>query len=440
MNDLILLNGHCYINGELQKTDIAVSNNKISEIGDLKNSEAHEVIDLDGQTVIPGAIDTQVHFREPGNEHKETIHTGSKSAALGGITAFFEMPNTSPSTTNRKELQRKLDIAKETSFTNYAFYIGGTRTNCEDIRECIKMDGLCGVKIFLGSSTGDLLLTEEDAIYNLFKEINLPFAIHSEDEAILTKNKNELPEKPNVELHSVWRSAEAALSSTKKITALARRAERKIHVLHISTKEEIDYLIQQKDICSFEITPQHLYLSAPDCYEKWGSLAQMNPPIRSKDHQDRLWEAVINDEVDVIGSDHAPHLLNEKEKPYPQSPSGIPGVQTIFPLMLNAHLEGKISIRQLVNYFCENPVKLFNIQNKGKIEIGKDADFTIFSDKETSLNKSDMGYKCGWTPFHEKKLKGKVEMTIIGGKVVMRDNKIIVSPSEVPTNPLQFGR
>ena len=182
----------------------------------------------------------------------------------------------------------------------------------------------------MGSSTGDLLLTEEDAIYNLFKEINLPFAIHSEDEAILTKNKNELPENPNVELHSVWRSTEAALSSTKKITALARRAERKIHVLHISTKEEIDYLIQQKDICSFEITPQHLYLSAPDCYEKWGSLAQMNPPIRSKDHQDRLWEAVINDEVDVIGSDHAPHLLDEKEKPYPESPSGIPGVQTIF--------------------------------------------------------------------------------------------------------------
>ena len=244
-------------------------------------------------TIIPGAIDTQVHFREPGNTHKEDLATGSRAAALGGITSFFEMPNTNPSTTTKEAMEKKLAIASEKSVVNYAFFIGATEDNMEEIKSCQGMSGVCGVKIFLGSSTGSLLLNDEKVILELFKNIPMMFSIHSEDEEIMKENFSKLPDNPGVHLHSSWRSPESALSSTKKIIALAHKANKKIHVLHISTKEEVDFLIQNKDVCTFEITPQHLHLHAPDCYERLGSFSQMNPPIREIDHQERLWEAVL---------------------------------------------------------------------------------------------------------------------------------------------------
>ena len=437
MFDCLLLNAQCFIEGELVYTDIALENGKIKKLGVLKNEKATEVYDCKDMTIIPGVIDTQVHFREPGNTHKEDLASGSRAAALGGVTSFFEMPNTNPSTTTKEAMEKKLAIASEKSVVNYAFFIGATENNIEEIKSCQGMSGLCGVKIFLGSSTGSLLLNDEKVILELFKNIPMMFSIHSEDEEIMKKNFSKLPTTPPVHLHSSWRSPESALSSTKKIIALAHKANKKIHVLHISTKEEVDFLIENKKVCTFEITPQHLHLHAPDCYERLGSFSQMNPPIREMEHQKRLWEAVANNEVAILGSDHAPHTVEEKKQPYPTSPSGIPGAQTIFPLMLNACMENKISLNQLVNYFVKNPVEVFKIKNKGQIKKGFDGDLTIFSNRDFTIKNEDQASKCGWTPFDGKRLKGRVEMTVVGGKVVMRDNKIITR-EELSSSAVEF--
>jgi len=435
MIEKILVNGTIYKNGSLQKLNIGIDHGRICYVGN-EVPKSNETIDCMGLTILPGMIDTQVHFRDPGATHKEDLQTGSISAALGGITTFFDMPNTAPSTTTKEELRKKVSMAQEKCITNYGFFIGATEENLEEIKRTIGLDGLCGVKIFLGSSTGDLLLENKKIIEKMFQEIPIMFSIHSEDEQIMRANKAKLI-NPTVMDHFKWRSKEAALSSTKKIIELAKRANKKIHVLHISTAEEVDFLIENKQHATFEITPQHLHLYAPDCYERLGSLAQMNPPIREKYHQDRLWLAVKNNEVSILGSDHAPHTKEEKSKPYPASPSGIPGVQTIFPLMLNACLEGKLTLQQLVSYMCENPVKIFKIKNKGEISIDFDADLTIVDlNKKTKITNQSITSKVGWTPFDGQELLGGVEMTIVRGTIVMRDGKICTTPTKSTKQPI----
>ena len=324
--DLLIKNGSCFVDNKLQKVDLAISNSKIQEIGDLKNLKAKETIDAGGLTVLPGVIDTQVHFREPGSTDVEDLESGSKAAVLGGVTSVFEMPNTNPPTSNQTEFNKKLNLAKNRMFSNYAFYFGATPQNTDDLKKVDKLEGCCGVKLFAGSSTGNLLVKDEKDIEKVISNSSKIVSIHSEDEDILNLRKKFI-KKGDVSSHPFWRNEECAMSSTRRVVKIAERYNKKIHVLHVTTKEEVEFLSRYKGNVSFEITPQHLSISAPECYIKLGSLAQMNPPIREKKHQDMLWKAIRDDVADIIGSDHAPHSLENKKKEYPETPSGMPGVQ-----------------------------------------------------------------------------------------------------------------
>ena len=428
MLDLIIRNGHCYIQGELKNVDVAVKNGKIPKIGQI-SEEAKEEINTKDRIVLPGCIDTQTHFREPGSTDTEDLHSGSRAAIVGGITSVFEMPNTNPPTSNMKEFQRKLDLAKDRMYCNYAFYFGATAENSKDLASLSDLEGCCGIKLFAGSSTGNLLVAEETDIDKVFQNSSKVVAVHSEDEAILNINKK-LIKNGDVHTHPIWRSAECAMSSTRRIVRIAERYNKKAHILHVTTKEEIDFLSQHKGNITFEITPQHLTLFSPDCYNKLGTYAQMNPPIRDKSHYDRLWYAVRNNYNDTIGSDHAPHLKANKEKEYPNSPSGMPGVQTLMPVMLNHVNDGKLTLDQLINFVCENPVKIFGIKNKGFIKEGYDADFTVVDmNKIIEIKNENIESKCKWSPFNGDKFKGTPVATIVNGEVKMKDGKIIGNAS-----------
>tara|TARA_A100000164_G_scaffold283111_1_gene255681 strand:+ start:5154 stop:6461 length:1308 start_codon:yes stop_codon:yes gene_type:complete len=431
MLDLIIKNGTCFIDGKLSKSDIGVKNGKITHINDLQKEKTNNTIDAEGKIVFAGLMDTQVHFREPGSVDSEDLHSGSRAAIVGGITSVFEMPNTNPPTTNFDEFQKKINIGKG-MYCNHAFYFGATAENYEILEKLKDLEGCCGIKLFAGSSTGNLLVDKEDDIEKVFKHASKVVAVHSEDEEILNLRKK-LIEKGNVKTHPVWRNEEVAISSTRKIVKIAKRLNKKAHILHVTTKEEVDFLSQNKGNITFEITPQHLTMFAPDCYEKLGSYAQMNPPIRDKSHYDRLWYAIRNDYNDTIGSDHAPHLKIKKEMSYPDSPSGMPGVQTILPVMLNHMNDGKIKLNQIVKFLCENPVKIFGIKNKGYIKKDFDADFTIVDlNKVIEIKNENIESKCGWSPFNGYKFKGTPIYTIIGGEIKMKDGKIIGEPTGKP--------
>ena len=431
MLDLIIKNGQCYIDRKLEDKDLAVKDGKILKIGKIQE-EAKEVYDAKKQIVLPGCIDTQTHFREPGSTDTEDLHTGSRAAVAGGITAVFEMPNTNPPTSNIEEFQRKLDLAKNRMYCNYAFYFGATADNANQLAKLNDLEGCCGIKLFAGSSTGNLLVADEKDIDKVFQNSSKVVAVHSEDEEILNKNKK-LIKKGDVHSHAVWRSEEAAMSSTRRIVRIAERYNKKAHVLHISTKQEIDFLSQHKGNITFEITPQHLTIYAPDCYDKLGTYAQMNPPLRDKSHYDRFWYAVKNNLNDTIGSDHAPHLKVNKDKDYPNSPSGMPGVQTLLPVMLHHVNDGKLSLKQLINLVCENPIKIFGIKNKGFIKKGYDADFTIVDmNKDIKIQNINIESKCGWSPFDGFTFKGSPVATIINGKIKMLNGKILGNPEGLP--------
>ena len=431
MLDLIIKNGKCYIDGELKDVDVAIKDGKIHQIGQI-SEETKKTMNLEGLIVLPGCIDTQTHFREPGSTNTEDLHSGSRAAIAGGITSVFEMPNTNPPTSTKNEFQIKLDLAKNRMYCNYAFYFGATAGNSNELADLKNLEGCCGIKLFAGSSTGNLLVADEDDIDTVFKNSSKVVAVHSEDEAILNVNKK-LIKKGDVHSHPVWRSAECAISSTRRIVRIAEKYNKKAHILHITTKEEIDFLSKHKGNITFEITPQHLTIYAPDCYDQLGTYAQMNPPLRDKSHYDRLWYAVKNNFNDTIGSDHAPHLKENKEKEYPNSPSGMPGVQTLMPVMLNHVNDGKLTLNQLMNFMCENPVKIFGIKNKGFIKEGFDADFTIVDmNKIIKIKNENIESKCGWSPFDGYKFKGTPVTTIVGGNIKMKDEKILGEPEGTP--------
>jgi len=431
---LIIKNGSCYIDGKLTKTDVGLSSNKIKKIGKIELNSA-KVYDATDKIVLPGIIDTQVHFREPGSTDAEDLESGSRAAVLGGVTSLFEMPNTNPPTSNLVEFDKKLQAAKNRMHSNYAFYFGATPDNTDQLAKLKDVEGCCGVKLFAGSSTGNLLVDKEADIEKVISSSDRIVSIHSEDEDII-KLRKKFIKKGDVHSHPEWRNVECAMSSTRRVVKIAERYNKKIHVLHITTKEEVDFLAMHKKNVTFETTPQHLTLYAPDCYEKLGSYAQMNPPLRTKEHYDRLWVAIKNNVVDVLGSDHAPHLKENKDKEYPNSPSGMPGVQTIFPVMLNHVSDGKLTLQQLINLMCENPCKIFGIKNKGFIKEGFDADLTIADmNKEVIIKNEMIASKCGWTPFNNYKVKGFPVGTIVNGNLVMSDGKVII---ESKGTPLKF--
>ncbi|MBM3630965.1 MAG: dihydroorotase [Alphaproteobacteria bacterium] len=433
MLDLIIKNGQSYINKELKKCDIGVKDGKITNIGKIA-IESKDIIDADGLLVLPGCIDTQTHFREPGSTETEDLHSGSRAAIVGGITSVFEMPNTNPPTSNKFEFQRKLALAKNRMYCNYGFFFGATADNAKDLGDLKNLEGCCGIKLFVGSSTGNLLVANENDIEQVFKNSSKVVAVHSEDEEILNLRKKLIVEG-NVHSHPLWRNEECAIVSTRRIVRIAEKYKKKAHILHVTTKQEVDFLSKHKSNITFEITPQHLTMFAPDCYDKLGTYAQMNPPIRDKSHYDRLWFAVKNNLNDTIGSDHAPHLKENKEKIYPKSPSGMPGVQTLMPVMLNHINEGKLSLQQLMNFVCENPVKIFGIKNKGFIKEGYDADFTVVDmDKKIKITNQNIESKCKWSPFDGLEFKGTPVLTIIAGQIKMRNGKILGHPEGKPLN------
>ena len=431
---LIIKNGSCYIDGKLTKTDIGLSGNKIQKIGKIELNSS-KVYDATNKVVLPGIIDTQVHFREPGSTDAEDLESGSRAAVLGGVTSLFEMPNTNPPTSNLVEFDKKLQAANNRMHSNYAFYFGATPDNTDQLARLKDVEGCCGVKLFAGSSTGNLLVDKEADIEKVISSSDRVVSIHSEDEDIINLRKKFI-RKGDVHSHSEWRNVECAMSSTRRVVKIAERYNKKIHVLHVTTKDEVDFLAMHKKNVTFETTPQHLTLYAPDCYDKLGTYAQMNPPLRTKEHYGRLWVAIKNNIVDVLGSDHAPHLKENKDKEYPNTPSGMPGAQTIFPVMLDHVNNGKLTLQQLINLMCENPCRIFGIKNKGYIKEGFDADLTIADmNKEVTIKNEMIASKCGWTPFNNHKVKGFPVGTIVNGYLVMSDGKVIL---ESKGTPLKF--
>ncbi|MDC2965945.1 dihydroorotase [Alphaproteobacteria bacterium] len=433
--DLIITGGEVFLpNSSIEKIDIGIKDSKIVELGDLSKKDCEKKIVVNNLIVLPGAIDSQVHFREPGLTHKEDIMNGTKGAILGGVTSIFEMPNTNPSTTTEAALNEKISIAQKNAYCNYSFFVGAAKENIENLKKLERLPGCCGVKIFMGSSTGDLLVEDDDSLRKILASGNRRVAIHSEDEYRLRERKHLVEDsKVGVSSHPLWRDSQTAIRSTQRLLKIAQETKRKIHVLHISTGDEILILKKFKNFSTCEVTPQHLFFYAPDCYENLGSLAQMNPPIRDKSHNIGLWKGIEEKIVDVIGSDHAPHTLEEKKKEYPNCPSGMTGVQTILPIMLDFVNKGKLGINDLVRLLCYNPAKIYNMKSKGEIKIGNDADFSIVDlNKEFTITNEWIASKSGWTPYNGLKITGLPVFTVVNGKIVMQDSEIISPPIGEP--------
>jgi dihydroorotase len=375
--------------------------------------------------VLPGVIDTQVHFREPGLTQKEDLETGSRSAVLGGVTAVFEMPNTNPLTTSAEALADKVARGHHRMHCDFAFYVGGTRENTRDLAELERLPGCCGIKVFMGSSTGSLLVEDDAGVRDVLKNIRRRAAFHSEDEYRLNERKGARIEG-DPRSHPVWRDEITALQCTQRLVALARETGKRIHVLHVTTAQEIAFLAAHKDVASVELTPHHLTMAAPECYERLGTLAQMNPPVRDATHRAALWRGLDQGVVDVLGSDHAPHTRDEKAKPYPASPSGMTGVQTLVPLMLDHVNAGRLTLARLVDLTSAGPNRLFGIANKGRIAVGYDADFTVVDLKRReTITNAKVGSRAGWTPYDGVTVTGWPVGTVVRGQRVMWDGEIV---------------
>ena len=430
--DVLVRGGTCVTPGGTALADIGVRDGRIAAIGELRGDDAATVIDARGLHVLPGVIDSQCHFREPGLTQKEDIGTGSQCAAMGGVTTFFEMPNTHPPTTTAELLEWKVARARQTSMVDFAFYVGATTENATHLGELEQLPGCAGVKVFLGSSTGTLLVDDPAVLAQVLASGTRRAAFHSEDEARL-KARRPLAEGQRVHVHPLWRDEECAVRSTTALIAAARLAKRQVHVLHVTTAEEIPLLAAARDIATFEVTPQHLTLHAPDCYDALGTRAQMNPPIREERHQLALWEAVRSGLVDVLGSDHAPHTLAEKAKPYPQSPSGMPGVQTLLPLMLTHMANGRLSLERVVDLTAHGPARIFGLTDKGRLEVGRHADLTLVDlKKKHVITAAEQKTRCGWTPFEGFEATGWPLMTVSRGRIVMRDGELQGEPGGLP--------
>jgi dihydroorotase len=415
--------------------DIGISGGRIAEIGGLGNATAAETIDCKGLHILPGVIDTQVHFREPGLTQKEDLETGSRSAVMGGVTAVFEMPNTDPLTVTEAAFSDKIKRARHRMHCDFAFFIGGTRENVQDLPELERAPGCAGVKVFIGSSTGALLVEDDASLHRIFAVIRRRAAFHAEDEYRLNERKG-LRVEGDPRSHPIWRDETAALMATERLVKLARESGKRIHVLHISTRQEIEFLRDHKDVASCEATPHHLTLAAPECYERLGTRAQMNPPVRSVEHRDGIWRGIEQGIIDVLGSDHAPHTLAEKAKSYPASPSGMTGVQTLVPVMLDHVNAGRLSLQRLVDLTSAGPARLYNIACKGRIAAGYDADFTVVDLKRSeTITNQWIASRAGWTPYDGVRVTGWPVGTLLRGARVMWQGEL-TTPSR--GEPVRF--
>ncbi|WP_439599857.1 dihydroorotase [Devosia sp.] len=425
--ETIFKNGTVVNHDGVHQTDIAVNDGRIVALGDLGAAAAGNVVDCTGLHVLPGVIDSQVHFREPGLTHKEDLESGSLSAVMGGVTGVFEMPNTNPLTTTRDTFEEKIRLGTRRMHCDFAFYIGGTHDNVAELPELERLPGCAGVKVFMGSSTGSLLVPDDDGVEAILGAISRRAAFHSEDEYRLEERKPlRVPGDPSS--HPVWRDPEAAMLSTRRLVALARKTGKRVHILHISTAEEMVFLAAHKDVASVEVTPHHLTLDET-AYARLGTYAQMNPPVRDKAHRDGIWAGVANGVADVLGSDHAPHTREEKDHPYPQSHSGMTGVQTLVPIMLDHVNAGRMSLERFVDMSSHGPNRLFGIANKGRIAVGYDADLTVVDLKRReTITNAWVKSRAGWTPYDGVTVTGWPVGTIVRGNTVMWQGDL-VTPS-----------
>ena len=419
----LIRNATCVFPDSTHKSNVLVEASKILDIAASDATQADEVVDASGLYLIPGAIDDQVHFRDPGLTHKEDIHTGSRGCAKGGITSFFEMPNTKPATVTVERLHEKLAIGASKSLVNYAFYIGATPDNVEELAKAQRTPG---IKIFIGSSTGNLLVDEQAALERIFAETTLPICAHCEDETTVRANAERLGGGSSHFDHSKIRNHEAAVIATKRAIDLAVRHNHHFHVLHVSTADEIPLIAANKPIITAECCPHHLLFNIKD-YERLGSLVQMNPSIKTQADCDALWQAMLDGIIEVIATDHAPHTSEEKAQPYPASPSGLPAVENSMSLMLDRANKGLCTLENVVQWMCQAPADVWSVANKGRIAEGYDADLVLVDmDAERTIRNEDQLTKCGWTPWDGVTVKGIPVRTWVMGKTVYADGAVNV--------------
>lgn len=425
--DLILKGGTVVNHDGEGARDLGIRGGRFAAIGDLSRASAGEVVDCRGLHLLPGVIDSHVHFREPGLTHKEDLESGSLSAIMGGVTAVFEMPNTDPTTTTAEAVADKVKRAHHRMHCDFAFYVGATRENTRQLGELEMLPGVCGVKVFMGSSTGSLLIEDDDGVRAVLQNIRRRAAFHSEDEYRL-RERMDLRVEGDPRSHPVWRDAQAALLCTQRLIALARETGKRIHVLHVTTKEEAAFLGQHKDVATVEVTPAHLTLAAPECYERLGTLAQLNPPIRDAAHRAGLWHAIAQGVIDSVGSDHSPHTREEKSHSYPKTHSGMTGVQTLVPVMLDHVSAGRLSLLRFVDLTSAGPARVFNIAAKGRIAVGYDADLTVVDLKRRETIRDDwVASRAGWTPYSGVSVTGWPVGTLVRGSRVMWEGSLVAA-------------
>jgi len=422
--DLVLKGGTVVNHAGEGLADLGVRDGRIAAIGDIGEGVAGKTVNATGLHILPGVIDTQVHFREPGLTHKEDLESGSRSAVLGGVTAVFEMPNTKPATTSAQALADKIALATGRMLCDFAFFVGATRDNVDELLELEVLPGAAGIKVFMGSSTGSLLVADDAGLHAILKTIRRRASFHAEDEPRLNDRKS-LRVEGDPRSHPIWRDETAAFKATQRLVMIAHETGARVHVLHVSTAQEMDYLAGHKDVASVETTPHHLTLEAPGCYERLGTRAQMNPPVRDAAHRAGIWTGLVNGVVDVLGSDHAPHTRGEKAKTYPASPSGMTGVQTLVPIMLDHVNAGRLSLLRFVDLTSAGPARLFDIAGKGRIAVGYDADLTVVDLKRRqTITDKWIASRAGWTPYDGVSVAGWPVGTLVRGRKVMWEGSL----------------
>ena len=435
--DLVIRNALITTSKFSELGDIAVSEGKIAAVGNV-DGNGDEEFDAKGLTLIPGLIDTQVHFREPGLEHKEDLESGTRAAIMGGVTSIFEMPNTNPTTTTAGALKDKLNRADGRAWCDYSFFVGATNENVEQLGALEMLPGCPGIKVFMGSSTGPLLVGDDEHLLRVLQNGSRRMPVHAEDEPRNRERKSLLSSDPHPREHPFLRDAESARLATERILRLSEASGRPIHILHISTKDELPLIVEAKRKglgTTAEVTPQHLWFHAPDCYERLGSHAQMNPPIRSAEHQVALRQGLYEGVFDVFGSDHAPHTLEEKLLPYPQSPSGLPGVQTMLCALLTLANQGLMDINTIVAMASENPSRIYGVRGKGFLQPGFDADLVLVDPKKSdAFTRGMVQSKCGWSPYEGETFTGWPIHVWLRGSQKVRDQELTSSQTGQPVS------
>lgn len=428
--DLIIRHGTCVFPWGMAQADIGVSNGRIASLDVAITDTAEREIDARHLHVLPGIIDAHVHFRDPGDASIESLVTGTRGAALGGITTIFDMPNTSPAITSAKMIAEKASRVAETCHIDIGLYVGATRANTASLAELEQLPGVCAIKVFAGSSTGDLMIEDDAGIEAVMQHGHRRIAFHSEDEYRLQARRGLFERGQPYATHMEWRDEECAFLGTRRIITLAHKTNRPVHILHVSTAEELDYLAENRSIASCEVLVNHLTQVAPECYETLGGLAVMNPPLRGRHHYEASWAAIRDGRVDVVSSDHAPHALEAKRRPWPDCPAGLTGVQTILPVMLNHVNEGRLSLMRLVDLMAAGPARIYNLQSKGRLAVGFDGDFTLVDLQARRTIRHDwIASPVGWTPFDGMEIHGWPMATIVRGNVVMQDDELVGPPT-----------